>query len=125
MTEAELQHTVRTVAELCGWRVMHVRRSIGKGNRWTTSTSVVGWPDLFMYHPRKGRLLACELKVPPGRLTREQHVVLGELADAGAEVAVLVPDDVRELGALLAPDGPRLTRTRVRTIVLPAGKVEL
>lgn len=120
-----LQATVVAALHVLGWEHLHVRRSIGKGHRWTTTTSQVGWPDLYAWHPRAGRQLAVELKVPPDRLTDDQHRVLGSLADAGVEVAVLCPDDLAHLGELLAPNSPPLTRTRVRTALLPRGRAEL
>lgn len=93
MTEAEFQAQVVELAHLLGWRVLHVRRSIGKGQRWTTTTSIVGWPDLFLYHPKKQRVFALELKSEKGKLTDEQRVVLDELQMAGIPAVAVRPDD--------------------------------
>jgi hypothetical protein len=101
MTEVQLQEAVVALLNLTGWRHMHVRRTIGKGRRWTTSTSVVGWPDLFAYNPTLGRTLAIELKSDAGRLTAEQTVVLDELCRSGVETLVVRPRDLQTLANLL------------------------
>jgi len=93
VTEAEFQAQVVELAHLLGWRVLHVRRSIGKGQRWTTTTSIIGWPDLFMYHPKKKRVLALELKSEKGRETAEQVVVLNELCQSGVPALIVRPND--------------------------------
>lgn len=93
--ESDWQATVVELLEVLGYRTMHVRRTIGKGNRWTTSTSVSGWPDLFAWRP--GRLVAIELKSQRGRVTPEQEQVLAELAEAGVDCRMARPDDFDEL----------------------------
>ncbi len=45
LTEADFQAQVVELAGILGWRVTHTAGAIGKGHRWTTATSVVGWPD--------------------------------------------------------------------------------
>jgi len=93
VTHAELQAMVCQLAHIMGWRWLHVRRSIGKGHRWATTTNIVGWPDLILWSPRQpGRQLAVELKVPPDKLTDDQAAVLGDLAAAGWECYVVTPD---------------------------------
>ena len=84
---------------MTGWRCMHVRRSIGKGNRWTTSTSVVGWPDLVLWKP--GRIIAAELKSATGQVTTEQALVLASLEEAGMETHVWRPADLDEIAGVL------------------------
>lgn len=101
MTEAQLQEAVIALLNLTRWRHMHVRRTIGKGHRWTTSTSVVGWPDLFCWNPTLGRRLAIELKSATGRLTAEQTVVLDELERSGVETLVVRPGDLQMLANVL------------------------
>jgi hypothetical protein len=100
MTEAELQTSVVELARLTGWRCLHVRRSIGKGHRWQTTTSIVGWPDLFLWKP--GRCIAAELKSDDGRVTGEQEEVLDSLAAAGIETHVWRPADLDDIAHLLA-----------------------
>lgn len=98
-SEAEFQGQVVELARICGWRTMHVRRSIGKGHRWTTSTSVVGWPDLVLWRP--GRIIAAELKSDRGQVTPEQALVLASLEEAGMECHVWRPSDLNEIAATL------------------------
>ena len=93
MTEAEFQQQVIDAAHLFGWRHLHVRKSIGKGKRWTTTTNVVGWPDLLLWKPGRP-FVALELKVPPNKPTAEQLDVLASLRAAGAVALVVDPDDI-------------------------------
>ena len=101
MRETELQNAVVELARITGWRTLHVRRSIGKGHRWQTTTSLVGWPDLLLWRP--GRIIAAELKSDDGRLTVEQSDVLDSLAVAGIETYVWRPADLDRIAMLLNP----------------------
>lgn len=94
-TEAEFQAQVVELATICGWQHLHVRRTIGKGHRWTTSTNVIGWPDLFLWKP--GRVVAAELKSETGIATPEQLAVLESLAAAGIETHLWRPSDFDEI----------------------------
>jgi hypothetical protein len=89
ITEAEFQATVVELLAAFGYRHLHVRRTIGQGGRWTTSTNLVGWPDLLAWRP--GRCVAIELKSESGRATPEQLEVLASLAEAGIEGRVVRP----------------------------------
>lgn len=100
ISEAEWQQQVIDLASALGWRVLHIRRSVGKGKRWTTTTSIVGWPDIFGIHPTKG-FAAIELKVGRNRPTEDQLAVLEELRAAGARVMVAWPSDFDALVSLL------------------------
>lgn len=94
---------------MTGWRWLHVRKSIGKGRRWVTTTNVVGWPDLApCWSPRQpGRHLALELKVPPDTLSAEQVEVSTELLAAGFEFYVVTPRSLQKLALVLRPGGIR------------------
>lgn len=92
LSEAEWQDWVEAYAVARGWQVMHVRRGKGRGGRWLTNTSVVGWPDLVLWHPRGGVLFR-ELKGVKGSLSAEQVGVLDSLSAAGADVGVWWPRD--------------------------------
>lgn len=94
-TETEWQAQIVELAHTLGWRHLHVRRSIGKANKWQTTTNVTGWPDLLLWSPRQpGRHIAAELKSTTGKLTPEQEQVLADLAAAGFETYVWRPDDL-------------------------------
>lgn len=93
-THTEFQEQVVQVAHLYGCRHLHVRRTVGRGRKWTTATNVIGWPDLTIWRA-PDLLLFVELKVPPDFLTREQSEVLadlGRLAFARAECWTWSPD---------------------------------
>lgn len=100
MTHDQWQQQVVELAGVLGWKHLHVRKSIGKGKLWTTATSRVGWPDLFLWHPRYG-FAAIELKVGRDKSTLEQDQVLAELALAGAVTAVAYPDNFPQIEAIL------------------------
>lgn len=100
MTESEWQAQVVELAHMLGWQHLHVRRSIGKHQKWTTATNVVGWPDLFLWHPKHG-FAAIELKVGRNRVTPEQVEVLRSLERAGARILVAYPPELPAVQALL------------------------
>lgn len=101
VVEVDYQRQVVEAAHLFRWSVNHVRRSVtgAKNQRWTTATTVIGWPDLTCVRPP--RLIFIELKGHNGCLTPEQEIVLG-LLDAcdGIQAFVSWPweiDSVLEL----------------------------
>ena len=99
ISEAEFQRAVLDLAHLAGWRSMHVRRSVVRGEQWATATSVTGWPDLALWRP--GRFLVVELKAQRGRLSPAQRDVLDSLTAAGVEVDVWRPSDWVEIESTL------------------------
>lgn len=101
MTHEEWQAQVVQLAHILGWNHLHVRRTIGRGRKWTTSTNRKGWPDLFLWHDQRG-FVAIELKVKPDKPKPEQLEVLDELARAGARTMVAYPDDLDEVQAILS-----------------------
>lgn len=100
LTHVEFQEQVVEAAHVFGWHHLHIRRSIGKGKRWVTSTNVVGWPDLLLWRDGSG-FLAIELKVGRDKATVEQEQVLAQLARAGAVTMVAYPDDWPKVEAAL------------------------
>lgn len=102
LTEAQWQEQVQQLARVLGWRTMHVRRSIGKGNKWTTATSVKGWPDLTLWSERQQRLVFAELKTESGDVTPEQVEVLASLRAAGQEAYVWRPSDLGRVRDVLS-----------------------
>lgn len=104
ITETEWQEQVVDLAHLLGWQHLHVRRSIGKGRSWQTTTNIVGWPDLFLWHPTHG-FAAIELKSENGRdndeHARRQLAVLESLRSAGARVLMAKPSDIESVRCLL------------------------
>lgn len=103
VTHEEWQAQVVDLAHLLGWHHLHVRRTIGRGKKWTTSTNVVGWPDLFLWHPRRG-FAAVELKVGRDTASPEQIAVLTSLRAAGARTLVAYPDDLDDVRSLLTKE---------------------
>lgn len=97
ITEAEWQEQVIELARMLGWQHMHVRRSIGKGRRWTTATNVDGWPDLTLIRPTDdydGEIIFVELKAQNGIATDEQLAVHDMLRKAGHDAYVWRPSDL-------------------------------
>lgn len=95
ITEAEFQSTVVELLVALGYRHLHVRRTLGRGRKWTTSTNLAGWPDLLAWRP--GRCVAIELKSESGQATPEQVEVLASLREAGIESRVVRPSGWDEL----------------------------
>lgn len=100
MTHEEWQQQVIDLAHALGWAHLHVRRTIGRGKKWVTSTNVKGWPDLFLWHHRHGTA-AVELKVGKDSATPEQLLVLDSLARAGVRTMVAYPADFEAVTVLL------------------------
>lgn len=101
-THTEFQEQIIQLAHTLGWRHLHVRRSIGKGRRWVTTTNVIGWPDLLLWHPlARSTPRAIEVKVPPDDVTPAQSAVLDELAAAGIPTMVAWPDHFDDVIAFL------------------------
>lgn len=98
-SETEFQSAVVHLAELAGWRTMHVRRSIARDNRWATTTSITGWPDLVLWRP--GQFIAVELKSEKGRLSRQQADVLQSLTAASIDTHVWRPSDWPQIETIL------------------------
>lgn len=98
-----LQEATVKLLNYTGWRHLHVRRALGKGNKWVTTTNIKGWPDLApCWSPKQpGRIIAIELKVPPDRLSPEQEEVADDLARAGFEFYVITPADLERLAGIL------------------------
>lgn len=105
-SHAEWQQQVIDLAHMLGWGHLHVRRTVGRGKQWTTSTNLKGWPDILAWSPRGG-FVAIELKVGRDKATPEQEAVLASLAAAGARTMVAYPRDLAELTALLRSPSPR------------------
>lgn len=102
ISETQLQEQITELAHMLDWESMHVRRSVkGESGGWVTATSVVGWPDLVLWHPKRGRILYRELKSATGKLTADQQRVLLSLRDAGADVDVWRPADWNEIESTL------------------------
>lgn len=102
ITEADWQQQVIDLAHVLGWKHLHVRRTIGKGNKWVTATNLKGWPDLFLWHERQQRVIAAELKSEAGTTTPEQVDVLESLTAAGVPCFVWRPSDLEAVRDLLA-----------------------
>lgn len=101
-TEAEWQAQISHLAKILGWKVLHIRRSIGKGHRWTTTTSIIGWPDLTLWNERQQRIIFAELKSEHGVLTPEQIDVLHSLDRTGLETYVWRPAMLEEIRDILS-----------------------
>lgn len=100
-TEAEWQEQVIQLAHALGWRHLHVRRSIGKGRKWTTATNIP-WPDLTLWHTGQGRLIVAELKTDTGTVTDGQLATLASLMRAGTEAHIWRPADLDDVHRTLA-----------------------
>lgn len=102
VTHAIFQDQVVDLAHITGWRHLHVRRSIGRGNKWVTATNLKGWPDLFLMRPDVG-YVAAELKIPPDSPSVEQAELITFLSTMPATRAyVWTPNDWPEIESTLS-----------------------
>lgn len=101
VTEAAFQEQLIDLAQLTGWRAMHVRRSRVRDDRHATATSIAGWPDLALFNPKRGEFFVAELKSEAGRLSSTQRACLDDLAASGVEVHVWRPSSWPEVVARL------------------------
>lgn len=93
ISEADFQQEVLDLFHACGWAHNFTRRCRGKGNAWTTPTSMVGWPDLTLWTPRHGGLIILrELKTMKGVVSDEQLECLDSLHAAKVDAKVWRPD---------------------------------
>jgi hypothetical protein len=102
-SEAIWQEQVIQLAHTLGWEHMHCRRSIGptkSGRKWLTATNVA-WPDLTLWAPGRGLMLA-ELKTDIGKVGADQETVLSSLRAAGVPAVVWRPRDLDEAVRVLS-----------------------
>ena len=91
MTENTLLSAVLSLAELFGWRTLHIRPAMTEhGWRSPVQGDGKGFPDVLAI--RGDRILAAELKSDQGRLTDEQRAWLDVLAQAGVETHLWRPE---------------------------------
>lgn len=94
MTETQWDALVfrgpKSIAKQCGWTSYHVLRSRG---------SAPGYPDRTAW---RDRLVLAELKTEKGKISDRQVDVLSGLAKAGAEVYLWRPNDLDEIGHVMA-----------------------
>ena len=89
INERDFTKTVIEAAQLKGWWVYHV--AFSKGN--LRGGSSIGFPDLVLVHPVKGKTLFRELKVGKGKLTESQEMWGQALVSAGQDWLVWRPED--------------------------------
>jgi len=113
---ADHQAKVLQLAATLGWRSMHVRKAMGsKKHGWVTPTSVSGWPDAVLWHPKQKRLILIEFKTDKGRLTPGQQDVIRSLLDAGQEVYVSRPREFDQIRDVLTASPPPVRITEDET----------
>ena len=96
MSEGDLQRLITDAATALGWHWVHFRPA-RTARGWSTPVSGPlgeGWPDLFLAHPRQGRLMAIECKGPKTPVSTSQLGVHAVLVAAGLEVHTVRPSDI-------------------------------
>jgi hypothetical protein len=101
VTEDQFERWVIGVARRNGWRGHHTRKSYGVV-MGVSAPDAYGWPDWAFWHPLKRRFMLRELKSQRGRLTRDQAIVLAQIAQCGVDAKVWRPSDEREILETLA-----------------------
>lgn len=100
-TEKDFTAQVIALAQLRGWRVMHVRPGLTRSGRWVTAVQGdgVGFPDLLMI--RGDTLLVAELKVGKNKTTPAQDDWLDAFGGCGAKRFVWTPEQWEEIESTL------------------------
>lgn len=97
LTGTDLQRQITDLAEVFGWRWMHIRPARTEQG-WRTPISGPlgkGWPDLVLVNPMRGRTLAVEVKRELGDdPSPDQVYVHTMLEEAGWSVQVWRPSDM-------------------------------
>ena len=96
MKESELTRAVIELAQLLGWKVMHIRPAQNARGDYRTPIAGdgKGWPDLFMVKPDSELApYAIELKVGKNKPTAEQLEWIYALGGAGCYVGVWTDRD--------------------------------
>ena len=103
ISEAEFMKVILQYAKIKGWRAAHFRPGMTSRTRtnergetkpvWVTPLQgeAKGWPDLFLAHEEKRRVLAMEVKAEGGKATEEQIEWLGTLNACGIPAYVVYP----------------------------------
>lgn len=95
----ELQTQITDLAEVLGYEWMAVG-PLRTAHGWRTPTRGplgAGWPDLFLVNWRRGRVVVIEVKRQiDDPLTPDQVHVHAALREAGLEVHVARPSDLRD-----------------------------
>lgn len=95
LSESDFMRQFTDLAEMNGWRWLHIERMGNDRGQWRTPVSGPlgrGFPDLMLFKPATGRLLFVELKAQRGVLTADQKERLNELRAIG-ETYVFRPSD--------------------------------
>ena len=102
-TERQFTVMIVRLARLHGWLVAHFRPAMNRRGKWSTAIQGdVGFPDLILIHPRRGKALAIELKVRGRKPEPDQVRWLAAFAQAGVESAVWMPEQWDQIAATLA-----------------------
>lgn len=101
MNEEQFTRQVIQLAQLRGWRTLHIRPARTAGG-WRTPVQGdgKGFPDLLMI--RGHSVIAAELKVGKGKLTPEQDRWLSDLENAGVTVFRWTERDWPEIETVLS-----------------------
>ena len=98
-TEAGFQQWVMQLAEVYGWRTLHIGRCPKRNYTPTQGTMSKGWPDLVLI--RYGKLICVELKTDKKYPTAAQREVHEALEECGVSVYVWRPRDRRRIEEVL------------------------
>lgn len=105
-SEADFLGAVQDLADTYGWKWLHIDPALNDRGYWRTPIRGPlgkGWPDLFLIHPERGRMIYAELKSETGRVKQEQITVLGWLGQFGfVECYIWRPRDWEEVLQCLA-----------------------
>jgi hypothetical protein len=111
LLEKEFQGAVVDLARHGGWCVHHTRTVRIQGGGYTSPGIDAGFPDLVLAHAEKGVIFA-ELKTDKGRTSAGQDRWLEVLRQAGAEVYIWRPSQMKLIAERLCPHPTYLRRIK-------------
>jgi hypothetical protein len=111
MLEKQFQDAVIELARHGGWCVHHGYRVRHHGGGWSTPGIDPGFPDLVLAHAEKGVVFA-ELKTEKGRTSAGQDRWLEVLRQAGVEVYIWRPSQMKLIAERLCPHPTHLRRLK-------------
>lgn len=107
VTEAEFTRQVLAMAYVFGWRSAHFRPArTADGWRTAVQGDGKGFPDVFAAHPKRGWVIAAELKVGRNKLTPAQADWIATLEAVGIATYLWTEKDWEDIESVLR-DGPR------------------
>ncbi len=103
MTGTDLQQTLIDLGHKLGYIIAHFRPAMKADGTWRTPVAAdgKGFPDLFLVHPVRQRVIWIECKSEREKVSPEQEAWHDVLARADQEIYVVRPKHYDEIAMIL------------------------